>query len=300
MTAEAPAQSKRRKTPRGLRRTLITPEGVDLGVELAPALARIAAFAIDGLIVLIVVVLLFFATLAVLTGADIDRPQYLAVAFFTLIYFVLRSFWFAGWEMTQAAATPGKRLLKIRVAMRNGGRLSADAIFARNVAREIEFFLPITALFSGGMVNSNAIGGYIYLAFLGWTLIFLLLPLFNHDKLRVGDLLGGTWVVMAPRERLQSDLARGAAEGGDQFVFTREQLDAYGVMELQVLENVLRRMDANIVRDVAKRIRQKIGWNLVLGETDVLFLKAYYAALRRHLEQQLLFGRRRKDKHDKA
>ena len=32
-----------------------------------------------------------------------------------------------------------------------------------------------------------------------WTLVFLFLPLFNQEKLRVGDLIAGTRVVMQPK-----------------------------------------------------------------------------------------------------
>ena len=301
MSAEAASSKKARrvKAPATLRRTLVTPEGVDLGVELAPLSVRLGAFVIDAMILVLIIVLLFFAIAAAFVGAGLKTPPYVAVIVWSLCFFFLRNGWFAGWEMSQAAATPGKRLMKIRVAMRHGGRLTADAVFARNVTREMELFLPLSALLSGrALVANSAIGGFIYLAMLGWTLIFLLIPLFNRDKLRAGDLLGGTWVVMAPREVLRSDLARDAAEQADQFAFTREQIDAYGVMELQVLENVLRRMDPRIVRDVARRIRNKIGWVEGPGESDVTFLKAYYAALRGRLERQLLFGRRRKDKHD--
>jgi len=40
------------------------------------------------------------------------------------------------------AATPGKRILGIRVAARNGKALTAEAVFARNAMRELEVFLP--------------------------------------------------------------------------------------------------------------------------------------------------------------
>ena len=81
-------------------------------------------------------------------------------------------------------------------------------------------------------------------------------------------------------------------------MFTPAQLDAYGVKELQVLEEVLRRYDAKVVAAVAARIRAKIGWVARDGEGDGDFLDAYYRALRGRLEGRLLFGRRRKDKHD--
>ena len=49
---------------------------------------------------------------------------------------------------------------------------------------------------------------------------------------------------------------------------------------------------------VADQIRIKIGWTRSTYETDKEFLSAYYAALRRRLEQRLLFGKRKRDKHD--
>jgi hypothetical protein len=104
--------------------------------------------------------------------------------------------------------------------------------------------------------------------------------------------------VEAPRPKLEPDLAADAAEHAVRFRFTDEQVDAYGVMELQVLEEVIRRNEKRIAADVARRIRDKIGWTG--HEPDLEFLRAYYAALRRRLEQRLLFGRRKKDKHDRA
>ena len=49
---------------------------------------------------------------------------------------------------------------------------------------------------------------------------------------------------------------------------------------------------------VAERIRRKIGWTRGEDEPDWAFLDAYYTALRRRLETRMLFGRRRRDKHD--
>jgi hypothetical protein len=49
---------------------------------------------------------------------------------------------------------------------------------------------------------------------------------------------------------------------------------------------------------VADQIRFKIGWTKTSYETDREFLAAYYAGLRRRLEQRLLFGKRKRDKHD--
>ncbi len=47
---------------------------------------------------------------------------------------LLRTFWFIGFELGARAATPGKRLMGIRVVARDGGRLTADAVVARNLS----------------------------------------------------------------------------------------------------------------------------------------------------------------------
>jgi hypothetical protein len=193
--------------------------------------------------------------------------------------------------------------MKIRVATRNGGRLTADAVFARNVMRELEIFMPLVFALNvlpSALGLTGAAGAWAALAGVVWSLIFLLFPLFNRDRLRAGDLIAGTWVVEAPTPRLLPDLAQGAAGTAARYAFTPEQVDAYGVMELHVLEDVIRRRDPKVMAEVARRIREKIGWSPIEHESDDEFLSAYYAALRRRLEQQLLFGRRRKDKHDKG
>jgi len=228
-----------------------------------------------------------------------DAADEAGTAAFLLIGFALRNFYFAGWELTPRGATPGKRVMKLRVAARDGGRLTAGAVFARNATRELEVFLPLSFL----TAQAEAVDAWTSLLGFVWAGVFLFFPLFNKDRLRAGDLLAGTWVVKAPRKRLLPDLAaeRFVEPGGrPAFDFAPEQVDAYGIKELQVLEEVLRLRDAPTMKEVAARIRGKIGWTPGPAERDGEFLEAYYAALRRRLEAQLLFGRRRADKHDRA
>jgi hypothetical protein len=194
-------------------------------------------------------------------------------------------------ELSPRAATPGKRILGTRVAMRNGQPISGEAIFARNAMRELEVFLPLSFLAATG----TGVDAWLDILGIIWCAVFVFFPLFNRDRLRAGDLIAGTWVVRAPRRVLVADLSQGEEEA---IAFTREQLDAYGIKELTVLEEVLRRRDPATVAAVAERIKGKIG--IVTGLADADFLLAYYKALRRHLEQRLLFGKRRKDKYDKS
>ena len=277
------------------RRHLVTPEGVDLQIELADVGARIGAFTID----LIIIILALIAAIFALSSMSLYNKD-LANTIFFLFAFLMRSFYFTLFEMGRRAATPGKMLLKIRVAARGKARLSAASVFARNALREIGFFLPIAFLFGMG---SGGVDGWISLLASIWAGIFLLFPLFNKDRLRVGDLVAGTWVVRSPRPMLAADLVTTDRPENQEifakFAFTPEQIDTYGIKELHVLEDVLRAKDSEVLKDVANRIRTKIGWVWEEGENDISFLRAYYAALRGRLESKMLMGVRRKDKFDK-
>ncbi len=219
----------------------------------------------------------------------------IALMIFILVAFFLRNLYYMFFEMWPKAATPGKRICKIRVASRSHARLTANAVFARNAMREIEINLPLSFLFAGGA----SVDGWIALLGFLWSGIFLFFPLFNKDRLRAGDLVAGTWVVRAPKPILADDLAEHSVDINTGFIFTPQQVEAYGVHELHVLENVIRAKDQETVKDVAERIRAKISWARGMSEDDLDFLKAYYASLRGRLETRLLFGVRRKDKFDK-
>ncbi|MEM7006869.1 MAG: RDD family protein [Pseudomonadota bacterium] len=277
-------------------RELITPEGAVLKLRIASASERAGAFIIDFIILIVTLILGLIAIgyLAVELGF---AGWNIAGAIAMLFAFTLRNFYFIFFEMGRRAATPGKRLLGLRVAARNGGRLTANAVFARNFLREIEVFLPLSFLLG----IDQSVNGWIALMGLIWSGLFLLFPMFNRDKLRSGDIIAGTWVIHAPKVTLEKDVTtdrKQAPDDAKQLTFTAEQLSTYGVYELQVLEGVLRQSNDRTKKDVASEIRKKISWSPSSGETDIAFLNAFYAALRRHLEQRLLMGDRKQDQFD--
>lgn len=278
-----------------MARSLVTPEGVDLGVELADAGARAAALMIDAVIMLLFGVLMTIVAVFGLFGIGTIGLQPLFIAWL-LGFFALRNLYFILFEGGHRAATPGKRWLHLRVVSRDGTALSIDQVIARNLMREIELFLPLSMLAArqdmGTADAATAAFGLI------WAALFLFFPLFNRDRMRIGDLLAGTWVVRAPRHRLALDLAQEAGTDAEAFRFTTVQLDAYGIAELQKLEEVLRGDNDGALWTVAEAIRQKIGWKPMLQDARP-FLTAYYGALRAHLERKLLLGHRRQDKYSR-
>ena len=290
-----------------LDRIMITPEGVALNVTIAAAGARAGALLLDLVIIQLIAILVALlcqalAVLFVMGGAafsDSDGPMGLIAIVYFITNFLLLNGYFIYFELGHKSATWGKRAVGIRVASRDGSRLTAEAIIARNIVRTVELFLPLSFLGSveagGSLVDLTAWAGLL------WVLMFMLFPLFNKDRLRGGDVIAGTWVIQNVKKNLGDIVAPSAAIAPDgaaptaRYQFSDVDLSVYGEYDLQTLENVLRSDQDDALEKVAASICQKIGWEPGSGD-ERIFLEAYYTALRARLERSMRFGRRRKDK----
>jgi uncharacterized RDD family membrane protein YckC len=288
-------------------RILVTPEGVPLHVTVAAAGARAGALLLDLIIIQLISTLITLLCLAVAflflgSGTDfldLNGPVGLVAIFYLISNFLLLNGYFIFFELGHRSATWGKRAVGIRVASRDGSRLTAEAVIARNIVRTVELFLPLTFLgsaeVSGSLSDLTAWAGFL------WVLMFLLFPLFNKDRLRGGDVIAGTWVIENVEKNL-SDIVAPSAIAPDgaapvaRYQFSDADLSVYGEYELQTLENVLRTDQDDALQKVAASICQKIGWEPGSGD-ERAFLEAYYTALRARLERSMRFGKRRKDKH---
>ena len=288
--------------PVDLRRVvaLQTPEEVTVHFELAPVGSRFFALTLDLLIILAATLaLVLLATLLAAGGLE-DAAGALAV----VVFFLLRNFYFAASELRWQGRTPGKRRLGLRVIARDGGPLTAGHVLARNLTRELELFLPIQLLLTdGGWLQTDS--ALLKPLVLLWLVVLVFLPIFNRHRARMGDLVAGTLVVVSPRAVLAPELATTDAPespaADPDLRFTKAQLDVYGIHELQVLEDVLRRppdiWDDDLIKAIAERVKTKIDWPRHRWEVDPLrFLTSFYAAQRQRLESELLFGRRRERK----
>lgn len=300
MSAAANVMPRRAGGAHTRRHEIITPEGVPLPLPVAEAGARAGAFLIDATIVAIAII-----AIALAVNAMLILDANLAIIIASLAIFLIRHFYFTGFEIRWQGRTPGKRLLGLQVIDRRGGPLTTDAIFARNLTREIEVFIPLAVFLAPQQIFGGA-PGIVSIFALVWVMILVLLPIFNRERLRVGDLVAGTIVVHSPRTRLLEDLVvvrDGAArrEREPTFTFTPEQLDMYGVYELQVLEDLLRRRrtPAETLDAVCERIKTKIDWDHERWEVNTrTFLRDFYDAQRARLEQRMLFGDRRETKRE--
>jgi len=293
------SRKQRTRRPAKETRRILTPEGVALDVELAERGDRAGAVIID-LLILFGIMILGSIAIAVTTGwASLGR---FGIIMFLLFVFALRNFYFMFFELKWQGQTPGKRRLGIKVIDRFGRPLSSEAIFARNMMREIEIFLPMGIVFSSG---ATGVSGLMQLFAFIWAMLLVFLPMMNKDNLRAGDLIAGTLVVREPKVLLAEDMLQTdgkMADALDAYSFTTAQLNAYGIYELQTLEDLLRNHGTDAtekLKTAGETIINKIRWeDPVLPHQMDAFLSAYYHALRKHLEGKLLMGTRKTDKFD--
>lgn len=278
---------------------IVTPEGVPLAVPVSGRGERLMAFLLDllfmAMAVTVIYIVAFFSFFA-------DTNISVALTLTLFISFLVRNCYFLHFELAWQGRTPGKKICGLRVISRDGGELTPGAVIARNLIREVEFFLPFSL-----SLNLLGSGDNFWQEFTlwAWMMVLVSLPLWNRQRLRAGDIIGGTIVVSMPQKALLPDLSVEAprSKSGRSYTFTPAQLGVYGAFELQILEEFLRRPkseeSARLLIDVCHKICQKIGWEEDVPPGEVLrFLSDFYAAERADLERRQLFGEYKADKTD--
>ena len=283
------------KAPKTLE--LVTPEAIRLSFPLASLGARLMAFGIDMTILLFAVIMLSLAGMVTsLSGMMLIGA------------FLIRQFYFMAFEVLWHGATPGKRALGLRVVSRDGRGLSVDAIFARNLLRDVELFIPALVLLAPEAVMGVAPTWVTVMAGL-WAAVIALMPFLTRENLRAGDLVGGTVVVVVPRAILIQDEAAPvsrALSSRHALVFTPAQLSIYGEHELETLATVMRRIDDGHAdrsdqAHIAQTIARKIGYRGPEPRSaPARFLRAFYKQQRAALEKRLLLGKRKASKLEKG
>lgn len=280
-----PKSTKAQKPEKLAAHEIITPEGVRLTVILADRSSRLGAAMIDISFIFGGIVVL--ALLAI----QVDFRSEVVWAYVGFFAFLARVLYFPWFELALNGQTPGKKLLGLRVIGRLGAPLEAQAVLARNLAREVEMWLPLTYLFMASDVS-----GFVQLATVAWVGCFAAIPFFSEEKMRGGDVLAGTWVIVNPKAVLERDLLQASSAmpkappaaladvapselvaaplpeqpeaAGHQAMdrhldvhqeenqpiaplFTPPQLDAYGVEELNTLADLLYAEGPNVEGKVA-------------------------------------------------
>lgn len=173
-----------------------TPDHVTLEFELAGLGSRFCAHLIDGLLIILgifgVVVVMLLVGLAqakllgnLLTGT-FDWVTSWNFAVLILFIFLIQWGYYVLFEGSKRGATPGKRMLGIRVIREDGLPIGFREAALRNLVRAADM-LPPPCYFLGGLVMH-----------------------FDRQGRRLGDMVAGTLVVME-RFEVAPDSAAGAA-----------------------------------------------------------------------------------------
>ncbi|MEM7058785.1 MAG: RDD family protein [Pseudomonadota bacterium] len=298
-TAAKRARRERKARESRLLRDFRPPEGVSLNFEVAGLGARIGAQMLDliltFLLVLSIVLSLTFAGVLGWTGF---------VTLASLGFFFIRTPYYILAELLWNGQTLGKRMVGLRVVSANGRSLTPYSVTVRNLMKEMEVFVPGTA-----MIAVSALSVMEILFLLVWVTVLIFVPLMNSKRQRLGDIIAGTYVIHQPKAVLLPDVAQAArTEPEERFTFLNHQLDHYGRFELQTLESVLQADPAKLDRmgrnrhainlaAITDKIKTKIEYTDAIDASDHrAFLQAFYRAQRRYLETRQLFGDKREDK----
>lgn len=280
----------------GAQVSIVGPEGTPLSFPLADGLMRFSAFAVDLAILITVNAIALCGV-----GMSFTLGSSTVIALGIVLLFAVRNGYFLFFEMFWQGATPGKRALNLRVVSRDGGRLRVEAVVARNLMRDLELFVPFVIMVAPEAVIGTAPSWLRWLSAL-WVFLIGSMPLYTKERTRAGDLVGGTVVVTIPRAQRLRDETRVA---GHSLAFTREQLAVYGEHELETLAQLLRASDAgqatlDDLRLVATTIKKRIGFEGTEPEkSPLIFLREFYRSQRSELENKLVLGKRKANKHEK-
>jgi len=181
-------------------RTMVTPEGIAIPITIAARSSRLGALLLDlfiligGLILIDTVIGAISSSLFGSAGQDSGAGALASQEFLNIVRIIFAFFAWYGYFLVQElgprGATLGKRILGIRVAARGGGRLTPEAVIARNLLRDVEVFYPMIYLLVALILSliGKAESGLLWAA-VAWFLLFALFPCFNRDAMRAGDIV---------------------------------------------------------------------------------------------------------------
>jgi uncharacterized RDD family membrane protein YckC len=192
----------------------------------AAAMPRLAAFAVDGVTYLIIPALLLPVGILLLrNGVTISAFAINVVAFVLVI--APATAWAAWWEASPRGATPGKRLLRLRVVDGNSGAAaSGRQSLARNVIKiAVPWELGHTVALEFSDVAAGAVPMWLWTLtaiIYGWLAVNLILLIIAshqpvHDRLAHTVLFGPKAVAKIVPHRPPSGRGRQTADSQCRF-----------------------------------------------------------------------------------
>ncbi len=217
------------------RRSIETPEGVELGLRLAGPVVRGYAWIIDVMIrlALYIGIWIVFGLLGQF-GAGLAMIAIFIVEWFYPVVF----------EMYNLGATPGKRSMGIKVVHDDGTEVTLQSSLLRNLLRAVDF-LPF--LYGFGLMSM----------------------MFNRDFKRLGDLTAGTIVIYIEKLSEVSDIKKMspqmppislASPEQKAVIQYAERLDLFTPQRCSELANILQEVTHEKDEKGVQRLLQYANW----------------------------------------
>lgn len=276
-----------------------TPDDFDIEFTLASLSQRAIALFLDILLLTLITIALF-EVMRFATRSFAPTIRRWIAALFLLAHMVLWNVYWIWCEWKRNGQTFGKQRVGIQVLHAGRGTVSLPGILTRNLLREAEFWIPLRVLISLAVGSSS---GMMFL----WGLSLLLVPIIDRKNRRLGDLLSGTAVVRTPSSiPLPEDILQfDDRVFSSKFFFSTDMLNTYGTVQLYALQDVLERTvlrrqstgthtdHRQLLTQIKDKIVEKINYpDPVPDEQTEAFLQTFYRDMRKHLEKQLLSGRK--------
>lgn len=212
-----------------------TPERVVFSYQLAGPAFRTAAYLLDFLVRATFVVLL---ALGLSIGSlATGRLHGVEAGLILVVFFTLEWGYFVVFELLLGGASPGKRVLGLRVIHESGRPLTASESILRNLLRAADL-LPF--FYAVGLVTMCA----------------------DHNFRRLGDLVAGTVVVREPRLRLRGQRTRMVHRDVPSLPqrprLSREELAALALFERRAAQ-LGRSRAAELAEILAPKLRARYG-----------------------------------------
>lgn len=233
-----------------------TPEKIRFSYRIAEIGSRIAAYVIDQLIQVIVILIILWPLLG-FAAASAKDMTYITASFLMIITFLMRWFYYVLFELIMEGQSPGKKMMRIRVVRDNGDSLDFETIIFRNFLRIVDDF-PMVPL----------LGGFI--------------SLIDPRGRRMGDLVANTIVVKEIHYRLllpDFQVNLNGIDPNQELVPVKHRLNENELYIIRRFINEYQKLPIEkgneIAWNLARQVQKKIGTEIEIKDA-FLFLERIY------------------------
>ena len=212
-----------------------TPEGIELGVRIAGPIVRGLAYFIDSLIKFSVYLGLYFIFLFAYAGLS-KSSIYVVIGIILICVFIIEWFYPVVFEIYRNGATPGKKIMGIKVVCDSGVPVTWSASLTRNIVKAVDM-LPF----------------FYFIPTCGVGLLFIL---FGKNFKRIGDVAAGTIVVYS-KDKTSSNRIVDAEPSVPNQPLTLD--DKKAIVMFSERQNVMSQSRAVELADILEMLTDEIG-----------------------------------------